>query len=114
VRRSHVPALFAPQMTVTVPFRTRVPRYRAGRQATVGVVGAGETARWSLPAPPGRRARLVAVAGQSARRLRVVTLRVTTPPVDNLPVPLDRAAAAARSSAPDPDRLTWLDDQYRR
>jgi hypothetical protein len=49
---------------------------------------------------------------------RVVTLRVTTLSVDNLSVDnlsvaLDRPAAAVRSSAPYPDRLTWLDDHRR-
>jgi hypothetical protein len=101
VHRRRVPGWLGAGMSVTVPRRTRRPRYRPGVQATVGVVGPGESACWSVPAPrSGRHCHLVAVIGQSGRRLRVVTL----------PVSLAPARSAARGGGASTDPLSWLDD----
>ncbi len=69
--------LTAGTLTARVPWRTRGRKYRAGEQDTVGIVPAGESAVFTVPAPArGRRYRLVAVIGQSGRRLRVLTVPV--------------------------------------
>jgi hypothetical protein len=105
VYRSRVPAWLGAGMTVTVPHRTGRRRYRPGAQATVGVVGPGESACWPVPVPgpapaPGRRFHLAAIIGQSGRRLRVITL----------PVSPDSPSAAATAGSTRPDPLSWLDD----
>lgn len=69
--------LTAGTLTARVPWRTASRRYRASSQDTVGVVPAGESAVFLVPAPAsGRRYRLVAVIGQSGRRLRVLAVPV--------------------------------------
>jgi hypothetical protein len=111
VYRSRVPAWLGAGMTVTVPRRTGRRRYLPGAQHTVGVVEPGESVCWPVPAPgpalasapasaAGRRCHLVAVIGQSGRRLRVITLPVTP----------DSAMAAAAAGSMPPDPLSWLDD----
>jgi hypothetical protein len=69
--------LTAGTLTARVPWRTVGRRYRASEQDTVGVVPAGESAVFGVPAPAsGRRYRLVALIGQEERRLRVLTVPV--------------------------------------
>ena len=69
--------LTAGTMTARVPWRTAGRRYRASEQDTVGVVPAGESAVFGVPAAAsGRRYRLVALIGQEGRRLRVLTVPV--------------------------------------
>lgn len=95
--RSRVPGWLGAGMTVTVPHRTRRARYRPGAQVTLGVVGAGETGHWPVPAPGrGGRCHLVAVIGQAGGRLRVI----------RLPVAPAGTGTAARSTGGRP----WLDD----
>jgi hypothetical protein len=101
VYRSRVPAWLGGGMSVTVPHWTGRRRYLPGAHATVGVVGPGDGACWSVPAPAsGRHCHMVAVIGQSGGRLRVITLPVAPGPPS--------AAATAGSMRPDP--LSWLDD----
>jgi hypothetical protein len=80
VRRRRLPGWVAGGMNVAVPWRTTRRRFRADRQTLSGVVGAGDTAQWTVPWPRNaRRVRLVAVIGQADRRLRVLALPVGTP-----------------------------------
>ena len=74
VRRS----LTAGTLSARVPWRTAGRGYLAGAQDTAGIVPPGESATLRVPVrQPGRRYRLVAVIGQSGRRLRVLTVPVT-------------------------------------
>ncbi|HEY4464422.1 MAG TPA: hypothetical protein VGN41_17280 [Streptosporangiaceae bacterium] len=78
-RRSRVPGWLGAGLSVTVPRRTRRRRYGPQAQATVGVVGPGDSAHWAVPVPgAGRRCDLIAVIGQSGGRLRVIRLPVAT------------------------------------
>jgi len=66
---------------VSVPRRTARARWLAGRQAVLGVVGAGETGTWTVPVPSGcGRLQLEALVGQ-ADRLRRTQLVVAPAPV---------------------------------
>lgn len=72
------PSLFEGSMTARVPWRTLGRRYLPRRQGTVGIVPPGGSASFRVLArAKGHRYRLVAVIGQSGRRLRVLTVPVT-------------------------------------
>jgi hypothetical protein len=76
-RRTRVPELLAGRMTVTVARRTARRRYRPGAHATVGVVPAAATARFTVPVDVNARRCLLAVSvGQAGGRLRVYRLRL--------------------------------------
>jgi hypothetical protein len=96
VHRSRLPGWLGAGMSVAVPRRTGRRRHLPGGQATLGVVGAADSAYWPIPAPAaGRRCRLVAVIGQSGGRLRVISLPVA-------PEPAGTAAANRGGMRPDP------------
>ena len=77
VRRGLVPGSIAGRFSVRVPWWTKGRRFRPGAYDTVGVVPAGGTAEFPVPAP-GRAHRyvLTVAVGQRDRRLRVYRLRL--------------------------------------
>jgi hypothetical protein len=61
----------------TVPYRTNRRRYRADRQAAVGVVPPESASRLLVLLPTGRRYRLAVIVERSDGRLRVISVPVT-------------------------------------
>jgi hypothetical protein len=77
-RPRRVPDWLGAGASVSVPGRTARRRFRAGVHDVVGVVPAGGTAEFTVPALGHARAyRLTAMIGQSAGRLRVFRMPVT-------------------------------------
>jgi len=85
-RRSWVPSWLRPEpLIVRAPRLTNRRWLKPGRQAIVGVLAAGDAARWLVPVPRGGMTRrMVAVIGQAGGRLRVLA-RLIEPVV---PAPL--------------------------
>jgi hypothetical protein len=78
VRPRRVPDWLGAGASVSVPGRTARRRFRAGVHDVVGVVPAGGTAEFTVPAPRHARTyRLTAMIGQGAGRLRVFRMPVT-------------------------------------
>lgn len=77
VQATRVPSWLGSGLHVCVPRRPARQQLRPVRQAVVGVAGPGTAERWLVPVPGrGRRYRLLALAGQQDRRLRVIQLPV--------------------------------------
>jgi hypothetical protein len=78
VRRQRVPDWLSGGGSVSVPLRTTRRRFGAAAHDVVGVVAAGESAEFTVPArTSARRYRLTAVLGQGAGRLRVIRMPVS-------------------------------------
>jgi hypothetical protein len=77
VRPRRVPDWLGSGASVSVPVRTTRRRFLAAAQHVVGVVPAGGTAEFTVPASRrARRYRLTAMIGQGGGRLRVVRMPV--------------------------------------